>query len=678
MTGDREFGRFSANRLFLLALCAVMLWPPGAAAQLDGTSFGPETGYPSSALYSFAIAVGDLNGDGFVDLVLTDQCGQTGGSCSDPNDRNTGIQVLINNGNGTFHSGHRYTTDGGASSWQSAAIADLDRDGKQDVVVINAGPPSISVLRGNGDGTLQAAVSYPLNIYLDQNIAVSPNRIAIADLNGDGWPDVVISVGITYQTKQYPNEFRSGVMILLNQGDGTLAITHLYETGGYLGTAGVVTADLNGDGIPDTVVVNSCGTYAPSPANGSPCQDSSAGLMPGSIGVLLGNGDGSFQPAVDYPSGGYSSVSVAVADLDGDGNPDLLIANGCSNPFCNSGVSAGKASVLIGKGDGTFQDAVNYDDGAVQPVSVAAVDADGDGNPDAFVLNNCTALQSCDGLTPQASAMLGNGNGTLHTPAALFGAGGYAHTILMADVDNDGKPDLLVGNWAGMSVRLNKTPRAVTTTTLHSDPNPSAHGHAAIFMATISSAAAGTPTGTVKFREGKTTLGSATLVNGVATLPLSSLSLGSHSIVASYSSDAAFRVSTSAPLTHVVKIGTTTALSSSANPSLEQKSVTFTATVTTEAGNVIGLASIGSRTALSGTVSFTADAVPISGCTDLAFDGGTADAPTASCSTAALPMGVHAIVAAYSGDASYLYSLNTLAQQVKCNGLNRPLLFCNK
>jgi hypothetical protein len=85
----------------------------------------------------------------------------------------------------------------------------------------------------------------------------------------------------------------------------------------------------------------------------------------GAIGVLLGNGDGTFQPAVAYGSGGYQALSVAVEDLNGDGKPDLLVANECASiSGCSS--ATGTAGVLIGNGDGTFQTAVAYASGALR------------------------------------------------------------------------------------------------------------------------------------------------------------------------------------------------------------------------------------------------------------------------------------------------------------------------
>src|SRR2546430_15411043 len=102
-------------------------------------------------------------------------------------------------------------------------------------------------------------------------------------------------------------------------------------------------SDVNGDGKPDLVVANQCATNS-SCANGI-------------VGVLLGNGDGTFQPALAFSSGGKFAFSVAIADVNGDGKPDLLIANQYAS---TANQSTGTVAVLLGNGDGTFQPAVTY------------------------------------------------------------------------------------------------------------------------------------------------------------------------------------------------------------------------------------------------------------------------------------------------------------------------------
>ncbi len=130
-----------------------------------------------------------------------------------------------------------------------------------------------------------------------------------------------------------------------------------YSSGG-AGTNSVAAADLNGDGKVDLVVVNQCGNGAP---NDCPS---------GTVGVLLGIGNGTFQ-STSYGSGGFAARSVAVGDMDGDGKPDLIVANQCgSDNTCQT--HSASVGVLLGNGNGTFQPAATYDSGGFAGAPLAS------------------------------------------------------------------------------------------------------------------------------------------------------------------------------------------------------------------------------------------------------------------------------------------------------------------
>jgi hypothetical protein len=130
-----------------------------------------------------------------------------------------------------------------------------------------------------------------------------------------------------------------------------------YSSGGFEPDS-VAVADVNGDGEPDVIVANAC------------ADDSCA--TDGSVGVLLGIGDGTFQTAVTYDSGGPSAFSVMIGDVNGDGKPDLVVVNDCDDFLINCTNSGdGLVGVLLGNGDGTFQAVVTYDSGGLQPDSIA-------------------------------------------------------------------------------------------------------------------------------------------------------------------------------------------------------------------------------------------------------------------------------------------------------------------
>jgi hypothetical protein len=187
-----------------------------------------------------------------------------------------------------------------------------------------------------------------------------------------------------------------------------------HGSGGYY-PGSVIVADLNGDDKLDLVVVNWCVAY-----NVCPPSDST-------VSVMLGNGDGTFQPEVAYDTGGYYAQYGAVADVNADGKLDLLVANeGAGN------IHTGSIGVLLGNGDGTFQSAVTYsignNDNQIYIYSVAAADVNLDGKLDLAV-----------GAYRGSTIMLGNGDGTFQAPATYNGFG----PVAVADVNSDGKPDLL-------------------------------------------------------------------------------------------------------------------------------------------------------------------------------------------------------------------------------------------
>jgi FG-GAP-like repeat/FG-GAP repeat/Immunoglobulin I-set domain len=167
----------------------------------------------------------------------------------------------------------------------------------------------------------------------------------------------------------------------------------------------VAIGDLNRDGKLDLAVAN-------------------GGGHPSNVSVLLGNGNGTFAPAVNHPVG-TNPFSVAIGDLNGDGQPDLAVANFFENNI----------SVLLGNGNGTFAAAINYGVGD-RPVSVAIGDLNGDGKLDLVVVNRDNG---------NVSVLLGNGNGTF-SAAVNYIAGSYPVSLAIGDLNRDGKPDLAVAN----------------------------------------------------------------------------------------------------------------------------------------------------------------------------------------------------------------------------------------
>ena len=264
-----------------------------------------------------------------------------------------------------------------------------------DAKTLAAGEPALQEEVGQMPPVkLGAAAVFDLN--------TRPSSVAIADLNGDGKLDLVIA-----------DDYYSYISVLLGNGDGTFEVAATYDTSGSL-VSSVAIGDLNGDHIPDLAVASPC------PSVGD-CKG-----VEGVVSVLLGNGDGTFQTAVSYTSGAYAADSVAIADVNRDGKPDLVLANWCQSDSCSDGSDQGVVSVLLGNGDGTFQTPMNFSSGAVAATAVAVGDVNGDGKPDLVVGNLCLSDANCNGGI--VSVLLGKGDGTF-SPAVTYSAGGYDATL---------------------------------------------------------------------------------------------------------------------------------------------------------------------------------------------------------------------------------------------------------
>jgi hypothetical protein len=290
----------------------------------DGT-FQPATIMPANNSPT-AVIVGEFDGDSFPDLAVTglDSAG------------NGIVSIFKGGANGTF--GAPLNISVGKNP--SALVAgDLNADGKQDLVVANAKDGTVDVLLGNGDGTFQAAVSY--------TVGTNPLSVALGSFNGA--PDIVTA-----------NNGSNSVSVLLNNGNGSFQAA-MNITVGNAPTA-VVSADFNKDMNPDVAVTG---------------VDTSGNSI---VSVLLGNGNGTFQAAINSRTG-INPTSLAVTDINGggslgDGTPDLVSANAGSFD----------ASVLLGNGDGSFQLPQDYLAG-MGPSAVAVGDFNGDSAQDLVVAN---------------------------------------------------------------------------------------------------------------------------------------------------------------------------------------------------------------------------------------------------------------------------------------------------
>src|SRR3989440_204189 len=350
-----------------------------------------------------SVAVSDFNGDGQLDLAVTDS-----GS--------TNVSVLLGNSDGTFWTAASY---GVGSNPSFVVVSDFNRDGKPDVAVANRNSASVSVLLGNGDGTFLPAVSYG---------SPNPTSLAVGDFNADGNPDLAVA-----------NWQNGTVSVLLGNGDGTFQPGVAYRSGveSFTSLSYVVAAgDFNGDGVLD-LALGTWGTLRHA--------------IGATISVLLGNGDGTFQPAIVNHTYGLEPVSIAVNDFTGDGKLDMAVAND-GNGFL--------VLVLAGNGDGTFYTTNGYT-AETYSHSVTSGDFNADGKADLAVAVSGTSDQNY--TNAGVSVLLGNGDGSFQT-GVLFNVQGSPASVAVGDFNGDGQPDLVVAgsgtyeqNYtdAGVSVLLN-------------------------------------------------------------------------------------------------------------------------------------------------------------------------------------------------------------------------------
>jgi hypothetical protein len=356
----------------------------------DGT-FQDQVHYPVRATPT-AIVAGDFTGTGRTDLAVTNADDGT-------------VSVLLNqaDGTGAFQDMKSYPVD---AKPYSLVATRLGLDKSLDLVAVNRDGKDLSFLVGNGDGTFQGAPQ--------PGVATNPQAVAAGDFNGDGVMDLVTADYGANGDVEPVND----VAVLLGVGDGTFAPPVRYAVGA--GATAVVVGDFNGDGALDLATAN---------------RDSN------DVSVLLGKGDGTFGGAVSYAAGA-GPVALAVADFAGSGHLGLAVADG---GFDSNGDPVGQegVSVLLGKGDGTFADAVRYAAGAV-PSAIVAGDFNGDGRPDLAVANRGS---------DDVSVLLGNGDGTFRGKA-FYGVGAFPSALVAGDFNGDGLLDLATANQNSSDVSI--------------------------------------------------------------------------------------------------------------------------------------------------------------------------------------------------------------------------------
>jgi hypothetical protein len=331
--------------------------------------------------------------------------------------RNTAIGGSI--GSGSFAVKQDFAT---GTRPISVAIGDLDGDGKPDLAVANWGSFTVSVFRNTATiGSINSS-SFAAKVDFTTGAGSYPNSVAIGDLDGDGKPDLAVANNNLFTVSVLRNTATIGSI-----GSGSFAAKQDFVTGAQPWSVAI--GDLDGDGKPDLAVVNNASNTVSVFRNTA---------TSGSIG------SGSFAAKQDFTTG-TNPGSVAIGDLDGDGKPDLVLANQSSNTVSVLRNTATSGSI----GSGSFAAKQDFATGAA-PQQSAIGDIDGDGKPDLAVAND-GGLNTVSVLRNTAtSGSIGSGSFAVKQDFTA----NNPYSLAIGDIDGDGRPDLVLANATSNTVSV--------------------------------------------------------------------------------------------------------------------------------------------------------------------------------------------------------------------------------
>jgi hypothetical protein len=406
---------------------------------VQGSMTGQKTGLYGALVNDLTFAPTSLSRPGEeLEVTLTNSISSVAGLSLCPNYTFRYRTAVANPSAGTFATA---VGIGGGQAY-NVALGDVNNDGNLDSISANFDTHSVSVRLGAGNGTFAGALDF------DTGNFNAPYGITVGDVNNDGSLDILTA-----------NKFSSQVSVMRGNGDGTFQAVSNYSTGSLTQPNAVVVGDLNSDGKLDVVTAN--------PTSNT-------------VSVLYGSANGTLQTAVQYATHNFPQI-VELGDLNSDGKLDLVSSNYSSNdlsvllakddgtfqtavnyatqnfPYAvtvadvnndqkldliSANSYSGSVSVLLGIGDGTFQAAVNFQTGnlvnaGVTPFAVKTADVNGDGKLDLLTANYTSS---------DVSVLLGVGDGTFQTPSTYSASSFRSRALAVGDINNDGKLDVMTAN----------------------------------------------------------------------------------------------------------------------------------------------------------------------------------------------------------------------------------------